>query len=99
VAPTKVNPAVPPALSDTILRMLSKRPELRPVHVAEVLEALADGREPPSVEVEIPALAADAGAAMAALLDFDDSFGTYDPGDVSESDFADESLTDEDPDR
>ena len=74
VAPTKLNPAIPSSLSDTILKMLSKRPELRPVNVAEVLEALADGRPPPKVSSEGAEGPADNQAALSALLDFDDSF-------------------------
>jgi hypothetical protein len=40
-APSKINPEVPDALSDAILLLLSKRPELRPLDVADVMEGLA----------------------------------------------------------
>jgi predicted Ser/Thr protein kinase len=98
VAPIKVNPAIPQALSDTILRMLSKRPELRPVNVAEVLEALAEGREPPTHSPRaVPEGSAE--AALAALLDFDDEgFEAFDvpgPAEAAEELQDESSSTDE----
>ena len=41
VAPSKINPDIPPELSDTLLMMLSKKPEQRPTNCADVLERLA----------------------------------------------------------
>ncbi len=40
-APSKLNPEIPEELSDTILRMLHKNPEQRPLDAAGVLERLA----------------------------------------------------------
>jgi CheY-like chemotaxis protein len=78
VAPIKINPDIPQPLSDAILRMLSKRPELRPVNIGDVLEALADGREPPSAAVD-PTLNGSEDV-VAALLSFgDDSFESFEP--------------------
>jgi len=75
-APIKINPDIPQPLSDTILRMLSKRPEQRPMNIADVLEALAEGREVPAPEVD--ATGASKGV-VAALLDFgNDSFEAFD---------------------
>ncbi len=48
-APRTLNPAVPPALSDLILRLLAKDPESRPAGagaVVEAFEAMAAGRDP-----------------------------------------------------
>ncbi|GEM_PF-1636088 len=77
VAPVKLNPDIPQALSDVILRMLSKRPELRPMNVADILEALGEGREPPPVAVD--STTSGNSDVVAALLSFaDDSFEDLD---------------------
>ena len=49
--PRQLNPAVPPALSDLILRLLAKKPDDRPPSaraVAEALRALEQGGAPPA---------------------------------------------------
>jgi hypothetical protein len=49
--PRQVNPAVPAALSDLVVRLLAKKPEDRPPSaraVAEALAALAQGKVPPA---------------------------------------------------
>jgi serine/threonine protein kinase len=44
--PRALNPEIPPALSDLILRMLAKQPADRPGSVAEVINALIDLEQP-----------------------------------------------------
>jgi serine/threonine protein kinase len=46
--PHSLNPEIPPALSDLILRMLAKQPADRPGSVAEVINALIDIQQPSS---------------------------------------------------
>jgi eukaryotic-like serine/threonine-protein kinase len=48
VAPSRHNPAVPPALDDLILRLLAKSPEGRPDSAAAVREALVAVRDAPA---------------------------------------------------
>jgi hypothetical protein len=45
--PHALNPAVPPALSDLVLRLLAKRPEDRPASARDVAAALQDCAGPP----------------------------------------------------
>lgn len=40
IPPRELNPEIPPALSDLIVRMLAKRPDDRPASIAEVINAL-----------------------------------------------------------
>jgi len=81
VPPDKINPEVSPALSDAILKLLTKSPAERPAsaaHVAEMLrgaftpaktEETADGNRLAVLPFEFPADDADSGRIAVGLLD------------------------------
>jgi hypothetical protein len=69
--PRQVNPAVPAALTDLVVRLLAKRPEDRPPSaraVAEALAALEQGSAPPARRPPRLLIAAAAGAAALAVV-------------------------------
>lgn len=67
-APSKLNPEIPEELSDTILRMLHKNPEHRPLDAAGVLERLAGRTSMDQVPAHAPERVAEA------LFDLPDEF-------------------------